>query len=1365
MATENRAEFVLSLDGDDSAIRGIFNAFRKTVKDSAADLEQTTSNIVLFKGLKENLDKTSAAVTSATDNLAKLREQVKATQDAGGEIGKDLAKNLRDAERAAASANKEFAKQETAVARMGKTLTSAGVDTKNLAVEQIRLAEATKVAAAAEADQAAKQALGLKTLRDVAPEIQKLNAAYNTLRSSGTLSVKELALAQQQLVAKTNELRASVTGAGAAARTGGADLKQFFTGSLLPALGLAGGIATLASGFKAALEASREFSTGIAKIGTITNATKDELGALGTDVRTLARELGLDLNEALKATFELLRSGVPKENVVEVLRLSAEAAIANMTSLATAAKASSVLLDAFGLDVSQLGAALDVVTNSAHNGGPTLNEFADNAAALGNAAQATGQDFNTVSALLQVMTDKSNDAAGSAALLAKILINVAKPETIAKLRALGIETTNVAEILQQIGEKTGGNVNAFLELGVASGKSGAALSALTNNAKDVVPALEAAGKAAGTVAKNVAELYSTPEERTKRFNAELHETATALGESFGSGSKLAAFGTTLLKFFNDATRAEKDLKAATIEWLKSLDGAPPAAEAAAKSTSALAAAQALAGQEAKKIAAAVNAANDALRAFTAALAADLTALQAAAAKDIAGANQRADAQIAALDRSRAAEAATAAATLAIKLKLGQDTLEILLKNEAAITAATNVAIAAREKLAKAAGDSDKKIAADSAQARINSLGPVLAAYQALYTQLIALAQNELAKVQTFQQARIGVAQQVEDALRNIRLEALTGLDQYVAKMAEIDRLVSEGRKAAAQGDAEAAKQFFQQAIQASQGLSTVVAEDGRVVVTTTQATADKVAFLTKIQKAANESFGDQEAAAKKGADGAIAQANRIRDEAIAPLQAQLDALKATAAEGLDLKVETDEASIAKTIATLDDLTKPRTVTITVNTVDGSGNPAPNPGVGDASQGFARGGPVRRFRLGGHVRGFARGGAVFRTPGWMKVPGQGSGDTVPAALQAGSFVVRKAASRHYGDGIMSRLARGYAVGGTVTKDEIRRYAEGTFGFDPFASPGKGGPGDRQAQTPRGQTGAPGQPDASVQPTDPPISFDSRSIPDELITAANVIQYAREMLNMVGQTNPLLGVLLPDILDGIRSVQARPNDKRSLFDLLKAAETIGANPYLFDMWGKTTSAKGSFTPEWFIDWLTERGMIDAAGNVSSQSSTSGGSVSSAAKRILESAFGLAGVPPIAQRILTGGNSRFRNPLTGFALGGAAGDSVAAMLTPGEFVIRKPAAQRYGGRFLDAVNRMAIPRGLLANMMAPPVARFAAGGPVISGGVSSPSAASGPQSGISSRTTNITIQAAAGDLLSEANVRRFIVPVLRDVERGSR
>jgi phage-related minor tail protein len=73
---------------------------------------------------------------------------------------------------------------------------------------------------------------------------------------------------------------------------------------------------------------------------------------------------------------------------------------------------------------------------------------------------------------------------------------------------------------------------------------------------------------------------------------------------------------------------------------------------------------------------------------------------------------------------------------------------------------------------------------------------------------------------------------------------------------------------------------------------------------------------------------------------------------------------------------------------------------------------------------------------GGVRQFAEGGAVaaaFPRMSGGSVPGSGHHDSVPRTLDAGAFVIRKAAVQKYGSGALSRLANGvarFATGGFV-----------------------------------------------------------------------------------------------------------------------------------------------------------------------------------------------------------------------------------------------------------------------------------------------------------------------------------------------
>jgi phage-related minor tail protein len=75
-------------------------------------------------------------------------------------------------------------------------------------------------------------------------------------------------------------------------------------------------------------------------------------------------------------------------------------------------------------------------------------------------------------------------------------------------------------------------------------------------------------------------------------------------------------------------------------------------------------------------------------------------------------------------------------------------------------------------------------------------------------------------------------------------------------------------------------------------------------------------------------------------------------------------------------------------------------------------------------------------VGAGARRYADGGAVapaFPRMSGGSVPGSGHHDTVPRTLDAGAFVIRKAAVQKYGGGALSRLANGvarFAVGGRV-----------------------------------------------------------------------------------------------------------------------------------------------------------------------------------------------------------------------------------------------------------------------------------------------------------------------------------------------
>ena len=1316
---DRESSFVLKFDGDAGTLSSVLASLKSQLKSDVAELERTTSKVELFKGLQGEL-----ATARANFDASKAKvEQLAATINVNlGGATKELQAQFAAATKEMAANERQAAKTQKQIERLGGQLKLAGVDTAKLASEEARLAAALRQAQDAATNQAAQQLLGLKTLRDVQPEISRLNAAYNTLRVSGTLSAKEIALAQQQLQVKTAELRNSVTGAAVAARSGAPDLVNFFRNSLLPALGLTASLATVVAGIRATIAASNEFKQAVAEIGTVTNLSKDQLGALGTQARALAVDLGVDINEALKGLFELIRSGVPPENALDVLRISATAAKAALTDVGTGVKATNLLLDSFGASAADLPLLFDKIVAGAHNGGATLKEFAEAGGPLLNVARAAGVDFDELVAVLTVLVDKSGDVGKSFADLTKIIARLDTADVRAKLHSINIEGDSLIDIFRQIGERGLTLTDVLgIDLTGAGGRSAASLATLTTNAKELPEALDKIRGAAGGAKKSIDDLFDSPKARADRFNAAVAETAISIGELFGPGSKLTSGVTATLVTLNRLPNALDAFGGSTnraalsgtlldnslARAIASLVGIQPAATVASRGMSAATVAATGTGDAMDRLANRAKQANADLGEFSARLASDIQAFNAALSRDVSDINARAEAEIAALDRSRAAQAASAKATLDIQLKAAADRLAAITKSEADITAAIDKEVLARTALARKAGDDEKKIAADAANLRIAALQPVLAQYQAHYSALIALSQDYAAKARTAEQARVDIVKAVTDEVRQIRLGELDGLDQFVARQKRIDELISEGRRKAAQGDVEAAKQFFDQAIAESKGLTEVIDQNGVKVITTLQAREARLDALKKISDAANESIGAQGAAAAKGANEAIKAADSVATK-IKELQAQYDTLKASVAEGLAFKVHLDQQSVATALSVLDELTRPRTAVVTVVTQTADGAPAALPASasgGGNGEHFATGGLVRPrpFARGGVVprpRPFAFGGPVFAGP---KVPGVGDRDTFPALLQSGSYVIRKRASAYYGDGLMRRVVRGYASGGVVGTILKQNPLSQDFVTRLFGSSAKlaerftlGGAGD-------------------------------------------VAEKYRDTLAKLQQIrNQALGLKEPPAGEvGIGEWAALAMQRLPLLPPAKQERLKGVVDESFEGWLSGIAQARRFGVPSVIEFplltlLAKGGAVRPPAGAEALKRRHG----------YRDSLDLPRAPRRAA----------------FAAGGPSSDTVPALLTPGEFVIRKRVVNRLGPDFFARLNRMQVPRLDLAAMFAPParVAHFAQGG-LVGGSSSAPKGG-----GVGGGSITVNIKANAGDLLSAENVRRFIVPVLREAQR---
>lgn len=199
--------------------RTAYDALRASMAQGGATKAEVAGAKSGLTGALAELERQRSALREQRSQLADSRRSVKELGEAyrqASEPVRLIERDLRNAEHALGSTSRAFEFQKSRVREQRAELKAAGVDTRNLAAEQQRLqtalAQGKQAGARGQALQAATKDLGVERYRAVSAELTRLRGQYDLLRSSGTLTGRELVIAQQTLATRIRETRRELAG-------------------------------------------------------------------------------------------------------------------------------------------------------------------------------------------------------------------------------------------------------------------------------------------------------------------------------------------------------------------------------------------------------------------------------------------------------------------------------------------------------------------------------------------------------------------------------------------------------------------------------------------------------------------------------------------------------------------------------------------------------------------------------------------------------------------------------------------------------------------------------------------------------------------------------------------------------------------------------------------------------------------------------------------------------------------------------------------------------------------------------------------------------------------------------------------------
>lgn len=264
--------------------------------------------------------------------------------------------------------------------------------------------------------------------------------------------------------------------------------------------------APLEAAAMAGLKLHSDFAAGMEKVSTLVDKTTVSIQKLSDGVRKVSDETGVSVTDLAESEYQAISAGVDAANVTQFLDTVTKASIAGYTDSTTAINGVTTVLNSYGMAASEASKVTDEMLITQNLGKTSFGELAQGIGNVTPLAKTLGVTTDELFASLASLTKNGIQTSEAITGLKAAFSNIVKPSSEASKIAAQIgmdfstahlKSVGWAKFLDEIKEKTGGNIDTMGKLfGSVKGLNGI-LSLTGQGSKDFADALQAIGDQAG----------------------------------------------------------------------------------------------------------------------------------------------------------------------------------------------------------------------------------------------------------------------------------------------------------------------------------------------------------------------------------------------------------------------------------------------------------------------------------------------------------------------------------------------------------------------------------------------------------------------------------------------------------------------------------------------------------------------------------------------------------------------------------------------------------------------------------------------------------------------------------------------------
>jgi TP901 family phage tail tape measure protein len=205
----------------------------------------------------------------------------------------------------------------------------------------------------------------------------------------------------------------------------------------------AGGMRGIARGVMSAEKAFASFDRQMTRIGITADATTGQVAAASGEVKQLAQDVALPLEDGVAGLDALVAAGRSLPEAMAFLPSVARTAQAAGAETADIANSADAIARSFGVASDRMQAAFDILVAGGKAGKFELKDMAQYIPSLAPAMAALGYEgeagLSKLVAMLQVVRTQTGDASSAATNLQNVLQKMTSDETVKKFSKMGVE--------------------------------------------------------------------------------------------------------------------------------------------------------------------------------------------------------------------------------------------------------------------------------------------------------------------------------------------------------------------------------------------------------------------------------------------------------------------------------------------------------------------------------------------------------------------------------------------------------------------------------------------------------------------------------------------------------------------------------------------------------------------------------------------------------------------------------------------------------------------------------------------------------------------------------------------------------------